>query len=80
MSEAVRAVIRFAFEDLDLHRLEASYNPANERSANLLKACGFEVEGTVRGSLLINGVWCDHVLTSLLNPDWRGVGRVQRSH
>ena len=79
MSEAVRAVIRFAFEDLDLHRLEASYAPANERSAILLKACGFEIEGTMHGSLLINGKWGDHILTSLLNPHWRGVGRVERA-
>jgi ribosomal-protein-alanine N-acetyltransferase len=79
MSEAVRAVIKFAFEDLDLHRIEASYAPTNERSGALLKACGFAVEGTVRGSLLINGNWCDHILTSLLNPNWRGVGRMERS-
>ncbi len=37
MSEAVRAVIQFAFEDLDLHRLEASYAPDNVRSAGLLE-------------------------------------------
>ena len=79
MSEAVRAIISFAFNDLDLHRLEASYAPSNERSAALLKACGFEVEGTLRGSLLINGKWSDHVLTSLLNPNWRGTGRVERA-
>lgn len=79
MSEAVRAVIAFAFDDLDLHRIEASYAPTNERSARLLKGCGFEIEGTVRGSLLINGVWCDHILTSLLNPNWRGTGRVERA-
>src|SRR5206468_248288 len=78
MSEAVRAAIRFAFEDLDLHRIEASYAPSNDRSAALLRSCGFEVEGTVRGSLLINGKWCDHILTSLLNPAWRGVGRTER--
>ena len=79
MSEAVRAIIQFCFIDLDLHRIEASYSPFNSRSAALLKACGFEIEGIVRGSLFINGQWCDHVLTSLLNPHWRGVGRVERT-
>lgn len=79
MSEAVRAVVQFAFEDLDLHRIEASFAPTNERSAALLKACGFKIEGTLRGSLLINGQWCDHVLTSRLNPYWRGSGRVERA-
>lgn len=72
MSEAVRAAVRFAFDDLDLHRLEACYAPANERSGNLLKACGFQEEGVIRGMLMINGVWTDHVMASILNPDWRG--------
>ena len=79
MSEAVRAVIRFSLQDLDLHRLEATYAPTNERSSALLKACGFEIEGTMRGSLLINGRWCDHILVSLLNTNWRGTGRIERA-
>ncbi|MEA2554180.1 MAG: [ribosomal protein S5]-alanine N-acetyltransferase [Fimbriimonadaceae bacterium] len=78
MSEAVLAVLKFAFDDLDLHRIEAYYAPANERSGALLNRCGFESEGMMRGSLLINGQWVDHVLTSLINPNWRGTGRLER--
>lgn len=78
MSEAVRAVIRFGFEDLDLHRIEASYSPENERSGALLLACGFHVEGMLRQSLRINGEWRDHVLSAIINPRWRGVGRTER--
>ena len=77
MSEAVRAVIRFAFEDLDLHRIEAGYAQDNRRSAGLLKSCGFEVEGLQKGLLLINGKWVDHWVASLLNPNWRGSGRME---
>lgn len=79
MSEAVRAVMRFAFDDLDLHRVEASYSPDNERSGKLLEACGFHEEGVLRQSLRINGVWRDHVLTAKINPNWRGVGRTERA-
>ena len=78
MSEAVRAVIQFAFEDLDLHRIEAGYAPENVRSASLLKSCGFEVEGLQKGLLLINGIWVDHWVASLLNQEWRGRGRMER--
>lgn len=78
MSEAVRAVIQFAFDDLDLHRIEAGYAPNNMRSAGLLKSCGFEVEGLQKGLLLINGMWVDHWVASLLNPNWLGRGRIQR--
>ena len=78
MSEAVRAAVAFAFDDLDLHRIEAAHAPGNDRSAALLKACGFEVEGTLRGWLLINGQWTDHILTSKINPNWRGTGKLEK--
>lgn len=72
MSEAIRAVVRFAFEALDLHRLEAFYAPTNERSGNVLKACGFEMEGTKKGMMMVAGVWADHVIAARLNPEWKG--------
>ena len=78
MVEAVRAVIQFAFEDLDIHRIEAGYAPDNVRSGGLLKACGFEVEGLQKGLLLINGKWMDHYVAALINPNWRGDGRVEK--
>lgn len=70
MNEAVRAVVRFAFEDLHLHRIMANYMPANERSARLLKRLGFTNEGTAREYLFLNGAWQDHILTSLTNPNF----------
>lgn len=77
MSEAVRATIQFAFEDLDLHRIQAGYAANNERSARLLRSCGFEVEGMQKGLLLINGQWVDHLSAALINPRWRGSGRME---
>lgn len=71
MKEALEAVIRFAFEKLNLRRIEACYMPANERSARLLKSLGFEVEGLLRSSLEVNGRWEDHVICSRINPDWK---------
>lgn len=70
MTEALSAVIRFAFEDLHLHRIMANYLPRNERSGAVLKRLGFTVEGYARDYLRINGQWEDHLLTSLTNPDW----------
>ena len=45
IKEAVAAAIRFAFDDLDLHRIEGSYMPNNEASAAILKSFGFEQQG-----------------------------------
>ena len=71
MTEAVAAAIRYAFEDLRLHRVKAAYLPTNERSGRLLRRLGFVVEGYARDYLLIQGRWQDQVLVALINPDWR---------
>lgn len=70
-TEAVAAVVRFGFDTLRLHRIEAGYMPHNRRSAAVLRRAGFTVEGYARDYLLINGRWEDHVLTALTNPDWK---------
>jgi len=67
MKKLCRYVIDFAFSDLKLNRIMANYMPNNMRSEILLKSLGFEVEGTAKSYLKINGQWEDHILTSLLN-------------
>jgi [ribosomal protein S5]-alanine N-acetyltransferase len=71
MTEAVGAVVRFAFDHWGLHRVAANHMPRNDRSAAVLKRCGFQVEGLAPAYLLINGRWEDHVLTAITNPDWK---------
>jgi len=66
--EAVNAVVRFAFETLSLHRVEAGYVPTNERSGRVLRRAGFAVEGYARDYLFVGGAWRDHVQTSITNP------------
>jgi ribosomal-protein-alanine N-acetyltransferase len=70
MVEAVRAMVAHAFGVLGLHRVTANYMPHNVRSAAVLRAAGFMVEGYARDYLLINGRWEDHILTAISNPDW----------
>jgi ribosomal-protein-alanine N-acetyltransferase len=71
MTAAVRAVIPFVFDSLELHRLEAACLPANTASVRLLERTGFTREGLARRYLKINGVWQDHVLYALLEGDPR---------
>ncbi len=66
MTEAVRIVLRFAFNELTLHRLEAACLPSNAASRRLLTKCGFREEGYAPQYLKINGLWEDHVLFALL--------------
>jgi ribosomal-protein-alanine N-acetyltransferase len=69
MTEAVRALIPFAFGPLRLHRLEAACIPSNAASIRLLEKCGFAREGLARRYLCINGLWQDHYLYALLITD-----------
>ncbi len=62
-------MIRYAFEDLRLHRIMANYVPHNQRSAHLLRRLGFVQEGYAKEYLKIAGRWQDHVLTALTNPE-----------
>lgn len=72
MTDALRALLAFVFEDLRLHRLEAACIPTNIASQQLLRRCGFREEGLARQYLRINGVWEDHLLFALLDTDPRG--------
>jgi ribosomal-protein-alanine N-acetyltransferase len=71
MTEALSAVIPYAFETLCLHRIMANYLPENERSAKVLKGLGFKIDGRTDEYLYIRGKWREHVLTSLTNPFWK---------
>ena len=71
MTDALRAVVPFAFGTLGLHRLEAACLPHNASSARVLEKSGFRREGTARRYLKINDVWQDHDLYALLNDDAR---------
>ena len=60
MCDGLRAVVRHAFKQLKLHRLEANIQPGNAPSIALAKACGFSKEGYSPRYLKIAGRWCDH--------------------
>lgn len=71
MTEALKAAVSYAFDELNLHRIMANYMPSNHRSARVLRGLGFTIEGFARDYLFLNGQWQDHVMTSLTNPSWR---------
>lgn len=70
VTEAAAMVIRYAFDVLNLHRLEATYQPQNERSGRVLRRLGFAVEGYARDYLWIGGRWRDAILVGMTNPLW----------
>lgn len=65
MTETVGALIPFAFDSLNLHRLHAACIPSNTASRRVLEKNGFKEEGFAENYLQIDGKWCDHVLFGL---------------
>ncbi len=61
MSEALNLLIDYAFDCLQLHRLEANIQPNNINSLRLVEQCGFVREGYSKKYLRIEGQWQDHV-------------------
>jgi ribosomal-protein-alanine N-acetyltransferase len=71
MSAAVRAVLGFAFDSLNLNRVEAACLPGNNASIRLLEKVGFTREGYARKYLCIDGRWQDHLLYGIVRDDPR---------
>ncbi|MCB1033850.1 MAG: GNAT family N-acetyltransferase [Acidobacteria bacterium] len=74
-AEAVDVLLRFCFETLDLHRLEADVDPDNERSLRLLERQGFRREGYLRERWLHLGELRDTVMLGLLQREWPGLSQ-----
>jgi ribosomal-protein-alanine N-acetyltransferase len=71
MREGMQLALRFAFNDLRLHRVEANIQPANRRSLALVQAAGFKREGFSPRYLKIGGRWRDHERWAILAEDAR---------
>ena len=72
MTEAINAVVQYAFIDLDLSRIESACLADNKPSRGVLEKCGFKYEGVAQAYIQINGRWRTHVLYSALRYDRRG--------
>ncbi|MFF7212831.1 GNAT family N-acetyltransferase [Streptomyces sp. NPDC008238] len=68
MTEGIAVTLRHAFDDLRLHRLEASIQPANKASLALVQRLGFRYEGLSPAYLYIDGAWRDHERWSITAP------------
>jgi ribosomal-protein-alanine N-acetyltransferase len=60
MSEGLGLVLRYGFEQLRLHRLDAQIQPGNHASLRLVRRLGFRHEGYSPELLFIDGAWRDH--------------------
>ncbi len=78
MAEGLQLVLRRAFGELGLHRLEANIQPGNTRSIALVKTAGFRLEGYSPRFLKIGGRWRDHERWAILAEHLRSSRRPGR--
>jgi RimJ/RimL family protein N-acetyltransferase len=70
MQETLRAVLNYAFEVLNLHRIEADVDPRNAASVKTVERLGFQREGYLRERWQVNGEIQDALFYGLIRPDW----------
>lgn len=70
MTEALLEVLRYCFEDLHLHRVEAQHEASNPASGRVMEKVGMQKEGLLRGRLRNKGRYVDVYLYAILHQDW----------
>jgi len=71
-SDAIKALLRFAFEELNLHRLYLSVFDFNKRAIRCYEKCGFRQEGIVRESVFRHGRYQNEILMGILRHEFEG--------
>ncbi len=67
--DALRAAAQWAFDHLNLHRLELSVDPENAPARRIYEKVGFALEGTRRGHHFQRGAYYDELIMGLLRED-----------
>lgn len=68
-SEAAQRVVRFGFETLNLHRIEAMCLPRNIASSRVMEKAGMEFEGILRGYFCKDGVFEDVAMHAVIRDE-----------
>ena len=71
MSEALRPIIEYGFNTMDLHRIEALVGPGNSASLKLLEKFKFKKEGHLREHFFKNNTMEDSLMYSLLKSEYQ---------
>ena len=70
MTETLKTILKFGFEELNLHSIEANINPKNDNSRQLLNRIGFKKEAYFKENYYFDGKFIDSEIYSLLESDF----------
>ncbi len=69
MSEALKAVMDFMFDTVEVNRVESRHDPMNPNSGKVMQKCGMKYEGTLRSADRNNQGICDACYYALLKSE-----------
>ncbi len=70
IAEGVAVVLRFAFDEIHLHRVEICIVPRNAKSRRVMEKLQIRDEGVALRFIEINGVWEDHIRYAITAEEW----------
>lgn len=73
-TEAARAIVRFGFEELKVHRIWAWCIADNVASSHVLEKIGLKLEGRLREKEYFKDRWWDTLMYAILEEEWKGAG------
>lgn len=74
-ADALRTLLRFAFEELNLHRIFLHVFDFNRRAIRCYEKVGFRHEGRLRQARFTEGRYVDELVMGLLQEEWEEMGR-----
>lgn len=77
-TDAVMAIMRYAFDELQLNRLDGSWFPENIASKNMYMKCGWKEEGIKKQCVFKRGKYRDLILTGILAQDYYDL--IEKNH
>lgn len=72
-TDAMNIILRFAFQELNLHRVSLNVFQFNERAIRSYEKLGFQTEGRVRQWMQRDGVRYDLIYMGILNHEWQAL-------
>jgi len=73
MRKGCTAMVRHAFDKMEMNRVQIKVGVGNNKSSNIPKKLGFSFEGVLREAEFLNGRYHDLEVYSLLKREWESV-------
>lgn len=78
-TEAIKLIVDYGFNQLNLHRIYLEVLDFNKRAERSYEKAGFNKEGTNREHIFKNGKYCDLHIMSILRTEWENGASIKQS-